>query len=301
MTALKEPDFKKFLRDESEKYASLRAAGETDIIDVKRAPRIARHLMYVFEGFRMEGDPTLILPVHYFRFRDFRPETMRLSEENYFQYHEPDAELVKALKGYRAESALSYKFYLSYDGLLEVLELNGITDESVAARIEAHYTFLGKFLHPTHDAARDLHDNSNIHHGDTGVGMRQPYARSAVLLASLYLCYLTAGFMDEAAGLIEGAPAKYISQSGTDELRALTQSVPQKFPYFWFMFNEPPLYDRFNYCVHHATDDELREWGGYAGVQFNRVPFDQHIYSHFQQTLTSWSNARCGSYVSPLL
>ena len=299
MTSLKEPEFKTSLREEREKYAALRAEGKTPVIDVKKAPRIARHLMYVLEGFRMEDDPTFILPAHYFRFRDFHPETMRLSEKDYFQYYEPEAELVKVLKSHQAESALSYKFYLSYDGLLEFLELNEIIDESVIARIEAHYTFLGKFLHPTHDAARALHVDSNVHYGDTRVGMRQPYDRSAVLLASIYLCYLTAGFLDEAAGLIEGAPAKYISQSGTDELRALTRSVPQRFPYFWFLFNEPPLYDRFNYCAHHATDDELREWGGYAGVPLDLVPFNQHIYSNFQHGLDSCSNVN-SVYVSPL-
>lgn len=299
MTSLKESEFKAFLLKERGKYAALRMAGETQIVDVMKAPRIARHLMYVVEGFKMEGEPSLILPPHYFRFRDFHPETMRLNEEDYFQYYKPEAELAKVLKGHQIETALSYKFYLSYDGLLEFLQLNEIIDESVVARIEAHYTFLGKFLHPTHDAARALHVDSNVHYGDIRVGMRQPYDRSAVLLASIYLCYLTASFLDEAAGLIEGAPAKYISQSGTDELRALTRSVPQRFPYFWFLFNEPPLYDRFNYCAHHATDDELREWGGYAGVPLNLVPSNQHIYSNFQEALGGWSNTH-SVYVSPL-
>ncbi|MFG2943222.1 hypothetical protein [Streptomyces sp. NPDC048282] len=301
MTSLKEGEFKKFLHDEREKYATLRASGETGVIDVKKAPRTARHLMYVLEGYKFEDDPDFILPAHYFHFRDFHPETMRLKEEDYFQYYEPEPELVKVLKGFRAESALNYKFYLSYDGLLEFLELNNLIDAPAIARIEAHYTFLGKFLHPTHDAARDLHDNSNVRYGDTRLGMRQPYSKIAVLLASLYLCYLTAGFLDEAAGLIEGAPPKYISQAGTENLRELTGSVPEKFPYFWFLFNDPPLYDRFNYCIHHATDEELRDWGGYANVPKERVPFSQHIYGSLQSSLTGWGNARCGNYVPPHL
>jgi hypothetical protein len=61
--------------------------------------------------------------------------------------------------------------------------------------------------------------------------------------------------------------------------------VPPGFPYFWFLFNDPPLYDRFNYCIHRATDEELTEWGGYVNVPRERVPFDQYIYSHLQRTL----------------
>ncbi|MEW2548351.1 hypothetical protein AB0910_21720 [Streptomyces sp. NPDC047002] len=301
MTKLTEAEFKVFLREEREKCATLRAAGETAVIDVKKAPRIARHLAYVTEGYKSEDDPDFIIPAHYFHFQQFHPETMRLKDEDYFQYYEPEPELIKALKGRRAESALSYKFYLSYDALLEFLELNELIDAPVAARIEAHYTFLGKFLHPTHDAARDLHDNSNVHYGGARIGMRQNYSKVAVLLASLYLCYLTAGLIDEAAGLIEGAPEKYISRAGTDELRDLSQRVPVTFPYFWFLFNEPPLYDRFNYCVHHATDDELQEWGGYPGVPKDRVTFDQHIYSHLQHVLGGRSNVRCGEYRSPVM
>ncbi len=300
MTSLKESKFKALLRQEREKYAALRAAGETDVIDVKKAPRIARHLAYVFEGLKSEDDPDFIIPAHYFHFQEFHPETMRLKEEDYFHYYELEPELVKSLKGHRVESALSYKFYLSYDALLEFLELNELIDTGVVARIEAHYMFLGKFLHPTHNAARDLHDNSNVRYGDTRVGMRQNYSKVAVLLASLYMCYLTAGLIDEAAGLIEGAPEKYISRAATEELRNLTQSVSDKFPYFWFLFNDPPLYDRFNYCVHHATDDELREWGGYPEVPKDRVIFDQHIYSHLQHALGGWSNLLCGVYEPPL-
>lgn len=66
------------------------------------------------------------------------------------------------------------------------------------------------------------------------------------------------------------------------------------------MFNDPPLYDRYNYGIHHASDDELTEWGGYANVSLDRVPFDQHIYRHLRYALGDWSNQRCGEDQSPL-
>jgi len=183
---------------------------------------------------------------------------------------------------------------------LQCLELNGLADDAMQARIEAHYTFLGKFLHPTHNAARELHKNANVHDGQTRIGMGQAYTEAAVLLACLYLCYILAATLEEAAGLFERAPAKYMANPGTTGLRAAMSRVAAEFPYFWFLSNDPPLYVRSNYCIHHATDGELEAWGGYANVPHGRVPFDQHIYAHLQHALADCRNIRCGEYRSPL-
>ncbi|MFJ8800970.1 hypothetical protein [Streptomyces sp. NPDC102487] len=297
--ALTESQFKARLKVEQEKLRELQARGETSCLEVRKAPRVSRRLMYVFEGLRSQDEPDFMIPAHYFQFQNFRPEELRLKDDDYFQYYEREPETKKALKENRDDAALNYKFYLSYDGLLECLELNEIIDSAVIARVEAHYTFLGKFLHPTHNAARELHERSNWYSGGTAVGIDQQYSRTSVLLASLYVCYLVSGLLDEAAGLIEGAPVKYVSRAGTEELRTLMAGIQRDFPYFWFLFNDPPLYDRFNYCIHHATDDELREWGHYSNVPNERVPFDQHIYSHLQHALGGWSNVRCGVYPPP--
>ncbi len=130
--------------------------------------------------------------------------------------------------------------------------------------------------------------------------MSQSYSESAVLLASLYVCYIVAGLLDEVAGLLERAPSKYMRNAGTSSMRNLTGRVAVQFPYFWFLFNDPPLYDRYSYCSYHATDDELAAWKHYQNVPKERVPFSQHIYDHLQKALNGWSNGRCGVYRSPL-
>src|SRR5579884_4517221 len=112
---------------------------------------------------------------------------MRLDDADYFQYYERDEETVKALKGHRLESIAQYRHFLSYDALIQSLEINELVDPAAIARIEAHYTFLGKFLHPTHNAARDLHERSNYMTSQTQIGMEYPYSKVAILLASLYV------------------------------------------------------------------------------------------------------------------
>ena len=300
LSNLSEPEFKEHLKTEQANLQQLRNEGRTACLAVERYPRAKRHLMYVFEGLRSPDIPDFFIPAHYFHFRQFHSETMRLKDENYFQYFEPSAQTKKAVRGHRADQEARYRFYLSYDSLLQCLELNGLADDVVQARIEAHYTFLGKFLHPTHNAARDLHEHSNLHDGATRMGMDQAYTETAILLACIYVCYLLAAALDELAALFDRAPGRYMVSSGTADLRAVTTRVPAEFSYFWFLFNDPPLYDRFNFCVHHATDEELATWGGYEHVPLERVTFDQHIYGHLQQALNGYRNMRCGEYRSPL-
>ncbi|HZD02717.1 MAG TPA: hypothetical protein VFA46_21755 [Actinomycetes bacterium] len=292
--------FKVHLQEAQEQLRQKQAQGKTQCLDVREYPRAKRRLMYIFEGLRGADEPDFIVPVHFFHFQEFYPESARLKHEDYFQYHEPNPEAKKELREYQASETARYWHYLSYEALLHCLKLNELADAAAIARIEAHYTFLGKFLHPTRNAARELHDNNNVYYGGSGVGIPQEYSKTAVLLAALYVCYLTAAFLDEVAGLIEGAPPRYVAQANVEGLRSLTASVLDEFPYFWFLFNDPPLYDRFNHCIHHATADELTEWGHYRNIPAERVAFDQHIYGHLQRALAGRRNDRCGVYRSPI-
>lgn len=301
LSSLSESEFKKRLRERQDEItAAAQKEGKPHFTEARKYPRRKKNIMYIAEGLRSPDDPNFLIPWHYFQFQNFRPEAMRLKNENYFEYYELPSEVKSTRDGYRLELESNYRHYLSYDALLQCLAINDLVDQSVIARIEAHYTFLGTFLHPTRDAVRNLQENSNFYSTSTGIGTEHPYTKVAILLSSLYVCYLLAGLFDEVAALLDRAPAKYIADAGTTDIRPMIEQVPREFSYFWFLFNRPPLYDRFNYCVYHTTDEELREWGGYGNVPDERVPFNQHIYDNLMQALKGWSNMRCGAYRSPI-
>ncbi|OBE94324.1 hypothetical protein A5776_23390 [Mycolicibacterium elephantis] len=294
-------EFKQYLADQKAALAEHRKNGDPGAaLYVDEYPRRKKHLMYVFEGLTGETDKDFLIPAHFFQFQEFRPEGLHLKDEDYFEYFEPDEELKQAQKEHRLDAEFLYRHYLSYDALVQCLALNGLADEAVRHRIEAHYTFLGKFLHPTHQAARNLHERSNVHSGRTAIGMGQEYTKSAILLASLYVCFCLAGILDEMAGLFEAAPELYIRDAGTDDIRKLAAAVSNDFPYFWFLFNEAPLYDKFNFAVHHVDDKDLAKYGGFEGVPGELVPFDYDIYRHLDTAINGWSNQRVGVYRSPL-
>ncbi|SMD27183.1 hypothetical protein [Kibdelosporangium aridum] len=297
---LTEGDFKKFVRDEQEKLKEQQVAGTATCLAVEKYPRAKRRVMYVFEGLKDKDDPDFVVPAHYFYFREFHPEAMRLKQGDYFEYYPLPSDTQQAIREHGRNTALLYQRYLSYDALLTCLELNDLVDQAAIARVEAHYTFLGRFLHPTHNAVRDLHHNNNYHASKPAIGMHSTYSRPARLLASLYVCYLVAGLLNEIAELHETAPKQFIQEAGTESLRQLTAAVPVRMAYFWFLFNDPPLYDKFQHCSHHVTEEELKEFGHYSKVSNEQIAFDQHILKHLEQSLTGRSNHKCGIYNSPI-
>ncbi|NKZ15224.1 hypothetical protein HGA11_30055 [Mycolicibacterium septicum DSM 44393] len=295
-------EFAEYFERQKVALAEQQKTSEAGPLYIAKYPRAARHLMHVFEGLRGEGDggEGISIPYHFFQFQEFHPESMRLNDKDYFEYYEPGPDIRKVQKDRRRETAALYRHYLSYDALLQNLELNELADKTVRARIEAHYTFLGKFLHPTHQAARNLHVRSNFLSGRTAIGMEEEYTGSAILLAALYVCFCLAGILNEIAALFEAAPQMYIHDAGTGDIRGLAASVPLDFPYFWFLYNAPPLYDKFNYAVHHVDDKDLDEWGGFEGVPNELVSFDYNIYRQLDSAIGGWSNTRVGRYKSPL-
>ena len=299
LSSLTGAEFKAKLAERQAEAAKAREEGKNAPISVEQYQHY-RQIMYVFEGVHDSEEPSYMIPIHYFLFQDFRPEVMRLDDDNYFQYYERPPETKKAVKGFKAQAASQYRYYLSYDALLQNLKLNEVVTAADIARIEAHYTFLGKTLHPTHRAAQDLHQMGNVHASRPAVGDGQTYAPEARLLAALYVSYIVHGLLDEVARLLEEAPKTYVKDPGTATLRKEMTHLPAAFPYFWFVFNEPPLYDKFNWCVHHATVDELKEWGHYSRAPRERITFNQHIFSHFKSGLMPQGNARVGQYPSPI-
>lgn len=298
---LTEGQFKTKIKELQEELAAKRAEGTTHWLEVRGYPRPPRrHAMYVAEGLKDDNEEGFTVPLHYFQFREFHPETMRLKDENYFVYYEPPEDLKQKRKDFVQQETFRYKHYLSYDALLVSLELNGLADDATQARIEAHYTFLGRFLHPTHEAARDLHELANVHYGQPEIGMSGRYTRTAMLLALVYVCHILADILDEVAGLFEGAPKKYITNPGTQTIRRVASEARERFDYFWFIYNDPTKYDKYIYAIHHVSNDDLQSYGGYEGVPNNLVAFNQHIYGQFQAALGSWSNQKCGVYESPL-
>jgi hypothetical protein len=128
-TGKTEGQFKAYLSAKQEEFKEQQKAGTAKYLAIEKYPRARRHLMYVFEGLQNDAESGFKIPLHFFELQGFYPETMRLKDEDYFNYFLPDADLQKALKEHQEETSFKYKHYLSYDALLQCLELNDIADK----------------------------------------------------------------------------------------------------------------------------------------------------------------------------
>lgn len=295
-------EIKVFLAEQQKDLKEKHDKGESlACLYVDLYPRESKALMYVFEGLVDSQMPSFHIPIHFFQFQEFRPATMRLKNEDYFDYYEPPESVREAQKKFKKEALFRYRHFLSYDALIYCLQLNGLLDTRSTSRVEAHYTFLGTFLHPTIDASRNLHERSNWHSNDTAIGMGQTYTKSAILMAHCYVAYLLADILDEIASFYEAAPPLYIEDAGTGDLRAVTAAVSKTIPYFWFIDNEAPAYDRFNHAVNIMTQMEFDKYGDYTKIPSDLIKFDKHVYGNFESGLRGWSNAKAGVYKPPFV
>jgi hypothetical protein len=87
LTTLTDGQFKQRLAERKAELAELQAVGKTSCLAVEKYPKAKRHLMYVFHGYKSPDPelPDFMIPEHYFHFRQFRPESLRLNDDNYFQ------------------------------------------------------------------------------------------------------------------------------------------------------------------------------------------------------------------------
>ena len=112
--------FRAKLKEKQAELKQLQDDGKTPCLAIEEYPRRTGYLMYVFEGLNSPDleVPDFRIPAHFFHFRQFNPEAMRLKDENYFQYYEPPQETKKAVRIHRLDQETRYRFYLSYDSLL---------------------------------------------------------------------------------------------------------------------------------------------------------------------------------------
>jgi hypothetical protein len=75
-------EFKNELAKARAEFEAQKESLTNGLQDVRPYSRSSRTIMYVFEGLRsgLDVEDEMVISWHYFRFREFRPETMRLIE-----------------------------------------------------------------------------------------------------------------------------------------------------------------------------------------------------------------------------
>jgi hypothetical protein len=133
-----------------------------------------------------------------------------------------------------------YKYLFTFDAMLNTLVLNKMLNKKTALRVVVHYNFLSGFSHTTKTGIDSLKDRSYS-------GAAPHYDHYHSELALLYVAHLAAMHLDVIRDYFKATEVG-VASWWTDDLRVLHDEVERRFGYFWFVFNSPHEYDRFEHA-----------------------------------------------------
>jgi hypothetical protein len=185
------------------------------------------------------GRPTgRIVPQYYAAWKQYRPDEHHLSGLQ--QYLEREWSIVRGTGIGRRDPRHRqfYRDYFTFDGMVDKLRLNRVLTKKTAARASVHYNFLSGFSHTTHRSVEMIVNPRGYRGGP--ISLSYNHYHSELLL--LYVCHLAGMFLDLALRYFR---RWRIPVKDAESYAALVQRVQAEYSYFWFIFNGPHLFDRF--------------------------------------------------------
>jgi hypothetical protein len=197
-------------------------------------------------------DTGVIVPYYYAAWHNFRPVEYHLKRET-LQDKLPTRRFLtgewatmprkiksEIVKNYGA----LYKYFLTFDRILENLRLNGVLDKKTTTRVLVHYNFLSNFSHSTSDSLSIMRERKLYQLSQNGLDIVYNHYLSE--LALLYVCHLLLMHLQHAIYYLRWRAIKLKNEFKI--YRSLCKKVEDDFGYFWFIFNKPHQYDRYSHA-----------------------------------------------------
>jgi hypothetical protein len=197
-----------------------------------------------------KGEKTgVTIPYYYHAWHDFRPVEYHL-RRNTIQDRIPTLRFLtgewasaprKIKKDLTQDYGLLYRYFLTFDRILENLCLNGVLNKKTSTRVLVHYNFLSNFSHCTSDSI-SLISTRRLHQA-TSRWLENIYDHYLSELALLYICHLLSMHLQHAVYYLRWRSIKLKNEKKL--YRSLCRRVDDDFGYFWFIFNKPHQYDMY--------------------------------------------------------
>lgn len=218
----------------------------TDIVDIEDVDN--RTLVVIRRGIRVvdsDGNDTgVTVPLYYKAWHDYQPT------QHHLQRTDVQRELLPqwAAAG-GARTSLSqidhrtlYSRLLSFDSIVKHLRLNGVLTRKTATRIIVHYNFLSGFTHSTAEAMRLCQSWHRF-----GVDTDVVYNHYKSELALLYICHLLGMHLRFLLHYFRRWRPSHV-RNANKLYYPLCRRVDDDFGYFWFIFNHPHEFDRYQHA-----------------------------------------------------
>lgn len=197
-------------------------------------------------------DTGVIVPYYYQAWHQFRPVEYHLRRQG-LQDRIPTLRFLtgewariprKIKKELNKDYGLIYRYFLTFDRILDNLCLNGVLNKKIATRILVHYNFLSNFTHSTSDSVSLLSTRRITEITPDGLAIIYNHYFSE--LALLYICHLLSMHLQHAMFYLRWRAIKLKNKRRI--YQPLCHRVENDFGYFWFIFNKPHQYDRYTHA-----------------------------------------------------
>lgn len=197
-------------------------------------------------------DTGVIIPFYYSAWHDFRPVEYHLKRET-LQDKLPTLRFLtgewtgvprKIKSELNKNYGALYKYFLTFDKILGNLSLNGVLDKKTTTRVLVHYNFLSNFSHSTSDSLSIIRERKLYQISPDGLDIIYNHYLSE--LALLYICHLLSMHLQHAIYYLRWRAIKLKNEIKI--YRSLCKKAEEDFGYFWFIFNKPHQYDRYNHA-----------------------------------------------------
>jgi hypothetical protein len=194
-------------------------------------------------------DTGVTIPFYYQAWHDFRPMEYHLRRSG-LQERIPTlrfltgewASAPRRIKDeLKRDYGVVYRYFLTFDRILDNLCLNGVLNKKTATRVLVHYNFLSNFSHSTSDSISIISRRTIL--DITSGGLDNVYNHYFSELALLYICHLLSMHLQQAIYYLKWRSIRL--KSIRKFYKPLCHRVEDDFGYFWFIFNKPHQYDRY--------------------------------------------------------
>lgn len=252
----------------------------------------------IFEGPYINGKrgKSQLVPLFYQVYKQFRPNDAFLDTRGYLRYVPVVPKYAKRDLDNKGHHKSLNRFYLSMGAIRYALKLNGLSNSYRDRWIGAHYNFLSTFTHSMASSVNTL----------TGPS-RNPYIDDLAdldiengnlqLLGQLYCGFLLAMYSEAVIYIFENASRRYVADTDFEDNKKLIEAFYKRHDYFWFIYNEPHRFDKFQYCI--ARLSRSGKPLKMSDMKNSGVPYNKDILGRLIDLQSSMRNVMCGTYKPP--
>ncbi len=269
-------------------------------INILSVNRTKKKIVVCYRGFFDKEE--CLIPKYYWLLKEYHPTKVYLGRERRLieNYLVPPQLANKFVQGQKDMKSDYFDFE---NGISQHLILNSMITNKQLQRFKIHYNFLSQWIHPTEYSLKissteyfpSLHEDRSK--------MNNFYTDRLILL---YIGNLTKMFLEAFLVFLDRQikEKKLMGINNRKEIELAISTFNQNSEYFWFIFNKPHFFYKYNYCIN-------RMWRGTVVkreikyIDPNKLP--NHLIPYYSDPLGilekasgSFTNAICGQYISPI-